>query len=126
MTNRPTYANGKICYLEIPALNVELSANFYRSCFGWSIRTDNAGNASFDDSVNQVSGMWVAGQQPMNEPGIVISIMVANAEATSKLITANGGEILKNFAMPGGEIIVHFKDPAGNYFGLYQGNELKV
>lgn len=28
---KPTYANGKICYIEIPAKDVEISASFYRS-----------------------------------------------------------------------------------------------
>ncbi|MEJ1236629.1 VOC family protein [Chryseolinea sp. T2] len=125
MSNRPTYANGKICYLEIPATDVAHSANFYSACFGWSIRADYGGNTTFDDSVNQVSGMWVTGVSPMTEPGITISIMVADAEATSNLIVSNGGRILKKMAMDRGEIIIHFQDPAGNFMGLYQGNELK-
>ncbi|MGC3944143.1 MAG: VOC family protein [Chryseolinea sp.] len=124
MSKKPTYANGKVCYLEIPAHDVQQSANFYQRCFGWTIRSDNFGNTSFDDSVNEVSGMWVAGQ-PMRDPGIVISIMVADAETTSTLITKNGGEVLKRIPMSSGEIIVHFRDPAGNFMGLYQGNELK-
>jgi hypothetical protein len=28
---RPTYGNGKICYLEIPANNIEVSASFYEN-----------------------------------------------------------------------------------------------
>jgi uncharacterized protein len=31
------YANGKVCYLEIPAADVEKSAAFYQDVFGWSI-----------------------------------------------------------------------------------------
>jgi predicted enzyme related to lactoylglutathione lyase len=125
MSHKPTYANGKICYLEIPAKDIQLSANFYKACFGWSIRSDNFGNTSFDDSVNEVSGMWVVGPPPMREPGIIVSIMIANAETTSALIVKHGGEVSKSMQMPGGEIIVHFRDPAGNFMGLYQGNELK-
>ncbi len=34
----PTFANGKICYLEIPATDIARSAEFYRSAFGWNIR----------------------------------------------------------------------------------------
>jgi len=31
----PTLANGKICYVEIPAVDVSRSAAFYRDVFGW-------------------------------------------------------------------------------------------
>ena len=34
----PTIGNGKICYLEIPASDIQRSAEFYRAVFGWKIR----------------------------------------------------------------------------------------
>jgi predicted enzyme related to lactoylglutathione lyase len=40
-SNRPTLANGKICYIEIPATDVLLSASFYKKIFGWQIRERN-------------------------------------------------------------------------------------
>jgi uncharacterized protein len=123
MATTPTYANGKICYLEIPAVDIKISADFYQKCFGWTIRSDNSGHTSFDDTINEVSGMWVTDTPPMKEPGIIISIMVDNASAVSQLIAHQGGEIVKQFVMPSGEKIVHFRDPAGNFFGLYQGND---
>ena len=30
--------HGKVCYLEIPAITAEASADFYRGIFGWTIR----------------------------------------------------------------------------------------
>jgi predicted enzyme related to lactoylglutathione lyase len=33
----PTLGNGKICYIEIPALDIKRSAEFYRNVFGWNI-----------------------------------------------------------------------------------------
>jgi uncharacterized protein len=30
--------HGKVCYLEIPAVTAEASADFYRGIFGWTIR----------------------------------------------------------------------------------------
>lgn len=30
----PTLSNGKICYIEIPAINVRRSAEFYEKIFG--------------------------------------------------------------------------------------------
>ena len=44
----PSRANGKICYLEIPAVDIEQSAAFYASVFGWTpehpCRSTRAGN----------------------------------------------------------------------------------
>jgi len=30
----PTFGNGKICYIEIPALDVRVSSQFYADVFG--------------------------------------------------------------------------------------------
>jgi len=35
----PTYAHGKICYLEIPTTDVARSISFYEKIFGWKART---------------------------------------------------------------------------------------
>jgi predicted enzyme related to lactoylglutathione lyase len=32
----PTFANGKICYVEMPATDVTTSAEFYKTVFGWA------------------------------------------------------------------------------------------
>ena len=119
---RPTYGNGKICYLEIPATDIETSAAFYGKSFGWKIRKDGHGSTSFDDTVGEVSGMWVLGKKPMTEAGIIISIMVDDAAATKKLVAETGGKVVFEMTMDSGEVIVHFTDPAGNIMGLYQGN----
>ena len=34
----PTPNNGKICYIEMPALDIRRSADFYAKVFGWKIR----------------------------------------------------------------------------------------
>lgn len=60
-SNHPTFGNGKICYLEIPAIDIPGSANFYETVFGWKIRINNEGTLSFDDTIGEVSGMWVVG-----------------------------------------------------------------
>ncbi|MBS1596862.1 MAG: VOC family protein [Bacteroidetes bacterium] len=116
----PDYGNGKICYLEIPAKNVSESATFFEKVFNWSIRKNNSGHTAFDDGVGQVSGMWVLGRKPMTEVGIVISIMVDDAEATVEAIKANGCKIIQPIGMDAPEITARFTDPAGNIFGIYQ------
>jgi len=117
---QPTFGNGKICYLEIPAMDIKASSEFYSNCFGWKIRNDNQGNVSFDDGVGEVSGMWVLGKKPIPEGSIIISIMVIDAEGVKKRVTDHGGKVVFSNKMESGEVIVHFTDPAGNVMGMYQ------
>ena len=116
----PDYANGKICYVEIPATDVMRSVEFYRASFGWAIRQHGKGTYAFDDGVGQVSGMWVLGRPPASQPGLVISIMVRDIQETIAKVKANGGEIVKELGADAPEITAWFRDPAGNVLGLYQ------
>ena len=50
--------NGKICYIEIPAIDINASAGFYQAVFGWRTRQRGDGQLAFDDGV-EVSGTWV-------------------------------------------------------------------
>jgi predicted enzyme related to lactoylglutathione lyase len=96
----PTFGNGKICYVEIPATDIARSADFYQRVFGWKIRTNKEGDASFDDGVGEVSGRWVLGRPAHTAPVLMVHVMVDNADAP--------------------EITAHFRDPGGNVIGLYQ------
>jgi hypothetical protein len=117
---RPDYADGKVCYIMIPANDVTVSADFYSRCFGWRIRKDNHGNASFDDTVGQVSGMWITDARPHVDSGLRIHIMVADIVKSCDAVTANGGEVITPFDLDASEVTAEFSDPAGNIFGLYQ------
>jgi catechol 2,3-dioxygenase-like lactoylglutathione lyase family enzyme len=72
----PTLGNGKICYIEIPAIDVHRSADFYRAVFGWQVRTRGDGQTAFDDAVGQVSGTWLLGRPASPTPGLLVYIMV--------------------------------------------------
>ena len=119
-SNHPTMANGKICYIEIPAIDVLLSASFYKKIFGWQIRERSDGHIAFDDTVNEVSGTWVIGRSPTTETGLLIYIMVDSVTSTIKAIIAQGGKIVQPVGVDAPEITARFSDPAGNIFGLYQ------
>ncbi|HSW65819.1 MAG TPA: VOC family protein [Bacillota bacterium] len=119
----PTSMNGAICYLEIPATDPEGSAQFYHGVFGWSLRRHDDGAIAFDDNVatsRRVSGMWVTGRSPLREAGIVISIMVDDAEKTVESIIQHGGEIVRPLGFNPHERIAWFRDPGGNILGIYQ------
>lgn len=119
-TTPPTYGNGKICYIEIPAIDIDRSVAFYKEVFGWNIRQRGDGHTSFDDAVNEVSGTWVLDRKAMTEPGILIYIMVDDVAATIDTIWNNGGKIVQQVGIDAPEITARFSDPAGNVFGLYQ------
>jgi len=116
----PTYGNGKICYIEMPATDIARSSEFYQKVFGWNIRKRGDGNVAFDDAVGQVSGTWVHGRSPASEPGLLVYIMVDNAVATLDAIVANGGQIVQPIGADAPEITARFRDPGGNVIGLYQ------
>jgi predicted enzyme related to lactoylglutathione lyase len=116
----PTYRTGKICYIEIPAIDVSQSADFYARTFGWEIRQRADGSIAFDDAVNEVSGTWIPGRAPAAEPGLLIYIMVADAAAAVDAVVASGGEIVRPVDRDSREVFATFRDPAGNVLGIYQ------
>jgi hypothetical protein len=116
----PTYANGKICYIEIPSTDVERSADFYQRVFGWKILKRGDGSTCFDDAIGEVSGAWVLGRPPSSAPGLLFYVMVDSVAATIDAIIANKGEIVQSIGADSPEITARLRDPAGNVIGLYQ------
>lgn len=114
----PTKANGKICYIEIPAIDSSRSADFYGKVFGWRIRQRGNGHTAFDDTVGEVSGTWVVGRRPA--PGLLIYVMVDSVAKTLNAVVAYGGTIVQPVGADAPEITARFRDPAGNVLGLYQ------
>ncbi|MBZ5546203.1 MAG: VOC family protein [Acidobacteriia bacterium] len=121
----PTHANGKICYLEMPATDIARSADFYRRAFGWNIRKRGDGATAFDDTTGEVSGAWVLGRPPAAQPGLLFYIMVDSVAAALDAIVAAGGEIVQPLGADAPEITARFRDPGGNIIGLYQEPEKK-
>jgi uncharacterized protein len=116
----PTLGNGKICYLEIPAADIQRSAAFYENAFGWKTRRRSDGHLAFDDGVGEVSGSWVLGRKPMTDVGLLVYVMVDSVEKTIDLVKANGGKIVQPVGADAPEITARFSDPFGNVLGLYQ------
>ena len=116
----PTLSNGKICYIEIPSVDLRRSAEFYEKVFGWRIRRRGDGATAFDDGVGEVSGTWILGRPPAVAPGFMIYIMVDSVAATIDDVVAHGGELVQPIGVDAPEITARFRDPAGNVIGLYQ------
>jgi predicted enzyme related to lactoylglutathione lyase len=116
----PSYGNGKICYVEIPATDIARSSEFYRTVFGWPIRTRSDGRLAFDDGVGEVSGTWVVGRPAASLPGLLVYVMVDSVAATVETALANGAVLVQPIGADAPEITARIQDPAGNVIGLYQ------
>ena len=116
----PTYANGKICYLEIPSTDIARSVSFYQAVFGWSVRKRGDGSTAFDDGAGEVSGAWVTGRPSSATPGLLLYVMVDSIPATIEAIRARGGRIVQPLGVDAPELTARFADPDGNVLGLYQ------
>lgn len=112
----PKGTNGKICYVEIPAKDIQKSADFYAKVFGWKIKKRGDGSTAFDDPIGGVSGTWVLKRPVVAKPGMLVYIMVDSISATTEAILREGGKIMREHPPE----IAHFHDPAGNLLGLYQ------
>lgn len=116
----PSQTNGKVCYIEMPAIDIQRSADFYSKVFGWRFRQRGDGRIAFDDATGEVSGTWVVGRKASSEPGLLIYIMVDSVAATIDVVIAHGGEIVQPIGADAPEITARFRDPGGNVLGLYQ------
>lgn len=113
----------RLCYLEIPAVNVGESAAFYGQVFGWNIRGRESGRPSFDDATGHISGAWVTGRKISSEPGVLPSIWVDSIDAVLSRVIAHGGEVVEGphpDHAGSSSRIARFRDPARNVIGLYQ------
>jgi len=116
----PNYVNGKICYIGIPAVDVDESAAFYTAVFGWVTRRRPNGELTFNDGAGEVSGMWITGRQPSAATGLLMYIMVDDIEATIAAVLTRRCEIVQAVDADALETTAQFRDPAGNVLGLYQ------
>jgi predicted enzyme related to lactoylglutathione lyase len=113
----------RLCYLEIPAVDVHESATFYEKIFGWNIRHRDSARPSFDDATGNVSGAWVTGRGASRDPGLLPYIWVESIDATLTQVTGHGGVIVEARYphFPGSaSSSATFRDPAGNVIGLHQ------
>lgn len=116
----PTFANGKICYIEIPAADAAVSSEFYHQVFGWPLRRRGDGSIAFDDGVGEVSETWTPRLPPASTLGLLVYVMVDSVEKTIDAVRRHGGEIVQPLDPAAREMTATFRDPAGNVIGLYQ------
>lgn len=118
--SEPRYADGKICYVEIPCDDPADASSFYADVFGWRLRERGDGSIAFDDAVGQVSGTWVTGRPPSGTPGVVIHVMVGDIEPVLVRVRAASGRVVRGIDAAESEVFAHIQDPFGNVFGVYE------
>jgi predicted enzyme related to lactoylglutathione lyase len=112
--------HGHVSYLEIPAVDIEQSADFYESVLGWQIHQGQSGHISFDDRSGDLIGRWVTGRVPSREPGVLPYIYVDRIDDVVQRVVNQGGEIVKAPYPEGDLRVATFRDPAGNLMGIWE------
>lgn len=112
--------HGHISYLEIPATDIETSAAFYETVFGWEVRRRDDGQHSFDDRSGCLIGRWKTGCLASREPGLLPYIYVDQIDRVIALIEQAGGRIVEPIRAEGNLRIATFRDPAGNLLGIWE------
>jgi predicted enzyme related to lactoylglutathione lyase len=107
---------GQLSYLQIPAIDVRRSAQFYARVFGWNVEHPHPG---FD--APGLIGQWVTDRRPTRDAGMLPWLNVDSIDEAMKLVRAHGGEVLEHPTPDGPErLLSTVRDPAGNVLGLVQ------
>ena len=106
---------GQVCYLQIPALDLMKSAEFYEKVFGWQIERPYP---SFESP--GLIGQWVSERAPAADAGPLIWINVENIDETLASVRALGGEVIEPPSADGPRWLATIRDPAGNVIGVAQ------
>ena len=121
------FGHGRLAYVQIPALDVNTSAAFYKDVFGWQIRgpsTSQAGGTnshlSFTDATDNVIGAFVTGRNISVDPGNIFYIYVHGTDATLAKMIAAASKVVREPYAEGDVWVATLTDPAGNVIGIWQ------
>jgi predicted enzyme related to lactoylglutathione lyase len=112
---RDMITHGQVCYLQIPALDVMKSAEFYEKIFGWRIERPYA---SFE--APGLIGQWVSDRPPSAEAGLLAWINVDRIDDTLSSVAKSGGQVVEPPSPDGPRWLATIRDPAGNRIGIVQ------
>lgn len=102
-------AQGRIGYVELPALEMAASKRFYAEAFGWRFTDYGPTYAAFDEGLE--GGFQADAAERPSAPLMVL--YAEDLDAMLIKVSVAGAEIVKPiFSFPGGRRF-HFRDPAG-------------
>ena len=109
-----TSAHGQVDYLQIPALDIERSADFYASVFGWSV---DPSSGSFE--APGLIGQLTTDVKPAAGGGPILWISAGSLYRALRQVEAGGGTVCGRPRLDGGERwLAEIDDPAGNRIGI--------
>lgn len=112
--------DGAICHLELFAVNLAESIDFYNKLFGWTSTPHDKGYVFWKDPAGLTGGFTTAGG-PVTNPAATFYIKVQNIDEVLNRIIAANGAIIREKTEIGGDngFYALFRDPAGNNIGLW-------
>lgn len=114
------FKDGKLSYIQIPAVEVARSAAFYVRVFGWIDRGgEDPNHRGFSDAPGEIIGAWVTARAVASEPGVLPYIYVGRIDDTLAQVEAAGGVIVRQPYPEGDLWVATFRDPAGNIIGVW-------
>ncbi len=112
-----------ICYVEIPAPDVERAGSFYSSVFGWKIEPSGLTEQKywmFSTGENQLMG-GLTPDLPVQDGGVIFYLKVEDiSETLAAVLKAGGAPVQETKEIGGGfGYSAVFRDPNGNRIGLW-------
>jgi predicted enzyme related to lactoylglutathione lyase len=114
------FGHGRLSYMQVPAVDVRASSEFYSRVFGWVVRGGTDHHLGFTDATGDMIGAWVTGRAISREPGILPYLSVKSVDAILERVVAAGGEVVTPPYPEGALRVATFRDPAGNVMGVWQ------
>jgi predicted enzyme related to lactoylglutathione lyase len=114
------FGHGRLAYVQIPALDVNASAAFYKDIFGWQIRGGGASHLSFTDAADHVIGAFVTGRNISADPGVILYVYVHGIDASLAKMVSAGSRVVREPYAEGDVWVATLTDPAGNVIGIWQ------
>src|SRR6185295_10682105 len=113
MAENPLARQGKVAYLEVPALDATVSAAFYAEVFGFHVRPGTPERVSFEDGPSHLIGAFTR-QRTVSADGVMPWIYVTSVQETLQRVLEHGCEVVTDPAPEGDTLLCRFRDPAGN------------
>jgi predicted enzyme related to lactoylglutathione lyase len=122
-----TYRIGQFVWRELMSTDVAASLRFYTEVFGWKSQTMKMPN-DMDYTVLSAGDVGVGGLMKNPAPGVPAfwssSVSVEDVDATAKLVTAAGGQVIVPPMDAGGMgRYAGFMDPQGAVVNAWKGND---
>ena len=113
------HAHEKIDYVELPAVDLPGTKQFFSQVFGWTFEDFGPEYTAFANQ-GLDGGFFKSGQKSTTDQGAALIVFYSNdLEGTLNKIERSGGKIVKPiFSFPGGRRF-HFTEPSGNEFAVW-------